>query len=105
MGERIGRWIAAGQASTNHEIDGWLVERKAVSQEAVVAVPDSLSYEEASTLPRAGLGGIDRRRSDLRRPHRARSGDGRGTCRLIPVPGYSPGDGAKSLRSMVSAIA
>ena len=37
------------------EIDGWLVQRKVVSQEAVVAVPDSLSYEEASTLPCAGL--------------------------------------------------
>ncbi|MDB6171808.1 MAG: Alcohol dehydrogenase zinc-binding domain protein [Chthoniobacteraceae bacterium] len=37
------------------EIDGWLVERKLVSQEALVRVPDSLSYEEASTLPCAAL--------------------------------------------------
>jgi NADPH:quinone reductase-like Zn-dependent oxidoreductase len=35
--------------------DGWLVERKVVSQEAVVRVPDNLSYEEAATLPCAGL--------------------------------------------------
>jgi NADPH:quinone reductase-like Zn-dependent oxidoreductase len=35
--------------------DGWLVERKVVSQEAVVRVPDNLSYEEATTLPCAGL--------------------------------------------------
>ena len=41
--------------SYGSEIDGWLAERKAVSQEAVVAVPESLSYEEASTLPCAGL--------------------------------------------------
>jgi NADPH:quinone reductase-like Zn-dependent oxidoreductase len=31
--------------------DGWLVEFKAVSQEAVVLLPDSLSYEEGATLP------------------------------------------------------
>ena len=37
------------------DTDGWLVERKAVSQEAVVAMPETLSYEEASTLPCAGL--------------------------------------------------
>lgn len=35
--------------------DGWLVERKAVSQEAVVPVPANLSYEEAATLPCAAL--------------------------------------------------
>jgi hypothetical protein len=37
------------------EIDGWLVERKVVSQESVVRVPDNLSFEEAATLPCAGL--------------------------------------------------
>jgi NADPH:quinone reductase-like Zn-dependent oxidoreductase len=41
--------------SYGSEIDGWLVERKVVSQEAVVRVPDNLSYEEASTLPCAAL--------------------------------------------------
>jgi NADPH:quinone reductase-like Zn-dependent oxidoreductase len=37
------------------EVDGWLVERKATSQEAVVRIPDTLSYEEAATLPCAAL--------------------------------------------------
>jgi NADPH:quinone reductase-like Zn-dependent oxidoreductase len=37
------------------EIDGWLVERKVISQESVVRVPDGLTYEEASTLPCAAL--------------------------------------------------
>jgi NADPH:quinone reductase-like Zn-dependent oxidoreductase len=44
--------FASGYGS---EIDGWLVERKVVSQEAVVMAPDNLNYEEASTLPCAGL--------------------------------------------------
>ncbi len=35
--------------------DGWLAERKVVSQEAVVKFSDALSYEEAATLPCAGL--------------------------------------------------
>ena len=35
--------------------DGWLTQLKAVSQEAVVLIPDALSYEEASTLPCAAL--------------------------------------------------
>ncbi len=35
--------------------DGWLTELKAVSQEAVVPLPGALTYEEASTLPCAGL--------------------------------------------------
>ena len=43
------------QQSYGSEVDGWLVERKVVSQEAVVRVPDTLSYEEASTLPCASL--------------------------------------------------
>lgn len=32
-------------------VDGWLCEYKVVSQEAVVPLPDDLSWEEASTLP------------------------------------------------------
>jgi NADPH:quinone reductase-like Zn-dependent oxidoreductase len=35
--------------------DGWLAEYKAVSQEAVVQLPDGPSYEEGSTLPCAGV--------------------------------------------------
>lgn len=35
--------------------DGWLVERKVISQESVVGIPETLSYEEAATLPCAGL--------------------------------------------------
>jgi NADPH:quinone reductase-like Zn-dependent oxidoreductase len=37
------------------EVDGWLVERKALSQEAIVRIPEALSYEEAATLPCAAL--------------------------------------------------
>jgi alcohol dehydrogenase len=37
------------------ESDGWLAQFKVVSQEAVVLAPPGLSYEEASTLPCAGL--------------------------------------------------
>ncbi len=35
--------------------DGWLAEYKAISQEAVVPIPDSLTWEEGSTLPCAGV--------------------------------------------------
>lgn len=35
-------------------VDGWLVEYKAVSQEAVVKLPPGLTYEEGATLPCAG---------------------------------------------------
>jgi NADPH:quinone reductase-like Zn-dependent oxidoreductase len=37
------------------QIDGWLVEQKVVSHESIERIPDSLSYEEASTLPCAAL--------------------------------------------------
>ena len=37
------------------EIHGWLVERKVLSQEALVRIPDNLSCEEASTLPCAAV--------------------------------------------------
>lgn len=55
------RWFGGEMPSTiardsyGAESDGWLCELKAVSQEAVVRLPDALSYEEASTLPCAGL--------------------------------------------------
>lgn len=55
------RWFAGplhatmGQEAYGDQNDGWLVERKVVSQEAVVKFGDTLSYEEASTLPCAGL--------------------------------------------------
>ncbi|MEX0921715.1 MAG: NAD(P)-dependent alcohol dehydrogenase [Rhodovibrionaceae bacterium] len=35
--------------------DGWLCEYKVLSQEAVVRLPDSLSFEQGATLPCAGL--------------------------------------------------
>lgn len=35
--------------------DGWLTQYKVVSQEAVVKIPDTLSSEEAATLPCAGV--------------------------------------------------
>lgn len=55
------RWFGGGMPSTiasdsyGAESDGWLCELKAVSQEAVVRLPDTLSYEEGCTLPCAGL--------------------------------------------------
>jgi len=61
MGAFHPRWFggempATIQADTyGAESDGWLCELKAVSQEAVVRVPETLSYEEACTLPCAGL--------------------------------------------------
>ena len=61
MGSFFRRWFG-GRPSADlikeqygSEIDGWLLERKAVSQEAVVLAPATLTYEEASTLPCAGL--------------------------------------------------
>jgi NADPH:quinone reductase-like Zn-dependent oxidoreductase len=55
------RWFGGEAPSTvlgdtyGAESDGWLTELKAVSQEAVVLAPPNLSYEEASTVPCAGL--------------------------------------------------
>lgn len=55
------RWFGGEMPSTiaadtyGAESDGWLCDLKAVSQEAVVRLPDGLSYEEASTLPCAGV--------------------------------------------------
>jgi alcohol dehydrogenase len=55
------RWFGGEMPSTiqrdsyGAENDGWLCELKAVSQEAVVRLPDALSYEEGATLPCAGL--------------------------------------------------
>jgi len=55
------RWFGGEMPSTiqsdsyGSENDGWLCELKAVSQEAVVRLPDALSYEEGCTLPCAGL--------------------------------------------------
>lgn len=43
------------QNSYGSETDGWLVEKKVISQESVVRIPDGLSYEEAATLPCAAL--------------------------------------------------
>lgn len=55
------RWFGGEMPSTiaadtyGAESDGWLCDLKAISQEAVVRLPDGLSYEEACTLPCAGL--------------------------------------------------
>lgn len=55
------RWFGGRMpASVNRygygsEIDGWLTEQKVVSEEWVVRIPDSLTYEEAATLPCAAL--------------------------------------------------
>ena len=55
------RWFGGPMAATmgresyGDQTDGWLVERKVVSQEAIVRMPDHLSFEEAATLPCAGL--------------------------------------------------
>jgi NADPH:quinone reductase-like Zn-dependent oxidoreductase len=51
-GEMPSTILSDGYGALN---DGWLTELKAVSQEAVAPLPDPLSYEEASTLPCAGL--------------------------------------------------
>ena len=61
MGTFHPRWYGGrmppnvSQYGYGSEIDGWLVERKVISQESVVRVPDGLTYEEASTLPCAAL--------------------------------------------------
>jgi alcohol dehydrogenase len=61
MGAFHPRWFGGEMPSTiqsdsyGAESDGWLCELKAVSQEAVVRLPDMLTYEEAATLPCAGL--------------------------------------------------
>jgi alcohol dehydrogenase len=61
MGAFNPRWFGGEMPSTiladsyGAESDGWLTELKAVSQEALVAVPDGISYDEAATLPCAGV--------------------------------------------------
>lgn len=44
-----------GKEAYGSDRDGWLAEYKAVSQEALVAAPEGLSFEEAATLPCAAL--------------------------------------------------
>lgn len=41
--------------SYGYDQDGWLTEYKVVSREAVVALPDGLTYEEGATLPCAAV--------------------------------------------------
>lgn len=61
MGAFHPRWFGGEMPSTiaadsyGAESDGWLAELKALSQEAVVPIPEGLSYEEAATLPCAGV--------------------------------------------------
>ncbi len=45
----------AGRETYGSGSDGWLCEYKVLSQEAVVRLPDSLSFEEGSTLPCAAV--------------------------------------------------
>ncbi|MES2722281.1 MAG: NAD(P)-dependent alcohol dehydrogenase [Pseudomonadota bacterium] len=45
----------AGRETYGNGTDGWLAEYKVVSQEAVVRLPDALSFEEGSTLPCAAV--------------------------------------------------
>lgn len=55
------RWFGGEMPTTiasdsyGAESDGWLCELKALSQEAVARMPSGLTYEEAATLPCAGL--------------------------------------------------
>ena len=44
-----------GEQSYGSHRDGWLAQYKVVSQEALVAAPPGLSFEEAATLPCAAL--------------------------------------------------
>jgi NADPH:quinone reductase-like Zn-dependent oxidoreductase len=61
MGTFHPRWYGgrlpqkASQHDYGSEQDGWLAERKVVSRESLVRIPNHLSYEEASTLPCAAL--------------------------------------------------
>ncbi len=43
--------LTMGKDQYGSVADGWLVQRKVVSQEALVRLPDALSYEEGATLP------------------------------------------------------
>ncbi|WP_413723100.1 zinc-dependent alcohol dehydrogenase family protein [Sodalis sp. RH24] len=66
IGDRVvglfhARWFGgrmpmySNQRGYGSENDGWLCEFKVVSQEAVVHMPDNLSFEEAATLPCAAV--------------------------------------------------
>ncbi len=41
----------AAMQTYGNGVDGWLCEEKVVSQEALVALPDDISFEEGATLP------------------------------------------------------
>lgn len=45
----------ARQGTYGAEADGWLTQYKVVDQDALVAIPDYLSWEQAATLPCAAL--------------------------------------------------
>lgn len=55
------RWLGGPKrkqrfiGSYGHDQDGWLTEYKVVSQEAVVRLPDELTYEQGATLPCAAV--------------------------------------------------
>lgn len=47
-------FMSGRSESYGSEIDGWLAQYKAVSQEAIVRLPLGISYEDGATLPCAG---------------------------------------------------
>lgn len=47
--------LTAAQDAYGSGSDGWLAQHKVVSQEAVVRLPDGLSFEEGATLPCAAV--------------------------------------------------
>ncbi|MGH8416151.1 MAG: zinc-dependent alcohol dehydrogenase family protein [Pseudomonas sp.] len=55
------RWFGGGKIKERfsgvygRSHDGWFTEYKVVSQEAIVALPDELTYEEGATLPCAAV--------------------------------------------------
>ncbi|QBZ90618.1 NAD(P)-dependent alcohol dehydrogenase [Pseudomonas viciae] len=42
-------------AQYSGDIDGWLTDYRAVAADALISIPDSLEYDEAATLPCAGI--------------------------------------------------
>ncbi|MGM8851755.1 zinc-dependent alcohol dehydrogenase family protein [Salinicola halophyticus] len=61
MGSFTPRWFGGprlpgrAEGCYGNQLDGWLTEYKVVSQEAVVRLPDALSFEEGATLPCAAV--------------------------------------------------
>ncbi len=47
--------FTGGQETYGSGVDGWLCQYKVVSQEALVRLPEAMSYADAATLPCAGV--------------------------------------------------